>query len=124
MRGGSTINRETAMLKKSRVAAALCAVAIVGLSAGPAFAGEVTGNGKLSQGAINANSPCAFSGLNDQDPAEGGAGVVIPGEVQNWGFTRDTPAVITAPRGASDLVVDFGGGSFEWGCNAHLHGQK
>ena len=112
------------MLRKSRLAAALCAVAIVGLSAGPAFAGEVTGNGKASQGAVNGNSPCAFSGLDDQDPATGGSGVVQPGEVQNWGHTKGTPAVISAPRGASDLIVDFGGGNFEWGCNAHLHGQK
>ena len=63
MRGGWTINRENAMLKKSRFAAAVCAVAIVGLSAGPAFAGEVTGTGKPAQGAVNGNSPCAFSGL-------------------------------------------------------------
>jgi hypothetical protein len=112
------------MLRKATIATAVCTFALIGGTASAAFAGEVTGNGKASHGSANANSPCAFSGLNDQDPAEGGAGVVIPGEVQNWGHTRGTAAVISAPRGASDLVVDFGGGSFEWGCNGHLHGQK
>jgi len=113
-----------AMLRKATIAAAVCAVALVGGTASAAFAGEVTGNGKPAQGSANANSPCAFSGLNDQAPEEGGSGVVQPGEVQNWGHTKGTPAVVSAPRGASDLVVDFGGGNFEWGCNAHLHGQK
>jgi hypothetical protein len=111
------------MLWKATIATAACTFALVGGSAAAAFAGEVTGNGKLSQGAIHANSPCAFSGLNDQSPEEGGSGVVQPGEVQNWGHTRGTPVVISAPRGASDLVIDFGGGTFEWGCNGHLHGQ-
>jgi len=110
-------------MKKYLLAAAIVA-AVAGLTPSAAFAGEVTGNGKAAQGAVNANSPCAFSGLNDQDPAEGGSGVVQPGEVQNWGHTRGTPAVISAPRGASDVIVDFGGGNFEWGCNGHLHGQK
>jgi hypothetical protein len=55
------------MLKKSRLAAAVCAVAMVGLSAGPAFAGEITGNGKPTQGPAHANSICVFSGQND-DP--------------------------------------------------------
>ena len=31
----------------------------------PAFAGEVTGNGKTAQGAAHASSECAYSGLND-----------------------------------------------------------
>src|SRR3954452_15271825 len=110
-------------MRKYLLAAAIAA-AIAGLTPSTAFAGEVTGSGKAAQGAANANSPCAFSGLNDQDPADGGSGVVQPGEVQNWGHTKGTAAVISAPRGASDLIVDFGGGTFEYGCNAHLHGQK
>ena len=48
------------MLRKSMFAAAFCAVAIVGVSATAAFAGEITGNGTLK--AVNGNSPCAFSG--------------------------------------------------------------
>lgn len=31
----------------------------------PAFAGEVTGNGKTAQGAAHASSECAYSGIND-----------------------------------------------------------
>jgi len=112
------------MLRKATFATAVCTMALVGGAASAAFAGEVTGNGKPTQGPAHANSPCAFSGLDDQDPATGGSGVVQPGEVQNWGHTKDTPAVISAPRGASDLIVDFGGGNFEWGCNGHLHGMK
>jgi hypothetical protein len=111
------------MLRKAIVATAVCTVVLLGGTAS-AFAGEVTGNGKPTQGPANANSPCAFSGLNDQSPEEGGSGVVQPGEVQNWGHTKGTPAVVSATRGASDLIVNFGGGSFEYGCNAHLHGMK
>jgi hypothetical protein len=50
------------------VAAAVCALAI-GVSASPAFAGEVTGNGKETAGPANANSICVFSGLNDDPDA-------------------------------------------------------
>ena len=35
------------------------------LAAGPAFAGEITGNGKVAQGASHASSECAYSGRND-----------------------------------------------------------
>jgi hypothetical protein len=70
------------MLKKSRLAAAACAVAIVGLSAGPAFAGEVTGrpgtpgvafsgSGVRTGAPAHANSICAYNGLNDMNPAQG-----------------------------------------------------
>jgi hypothetical protein len=38
-----------------------------GLSAGAAFAGEITGNGKPTGGPAHANSICTFSGQND-DP--------------------------------------------------------
>jgi hypothetical protein len=105
--------------KKLLCAVAVCATAVVGVGASAAYAGEVGGNGEPVT--IHANSPCAFSGLEDQNP---GSGVVQPGEVQNWGHTKGTPADVSSPRGASDLIADFGGGSFEWGCNGHLHGLK
>lgn len=54
------------MVRKSLLAAA-CTLAVVGLSAGPAFAGELTGNGKPTQGTAHASSICVFSGQND-DP--------------------------------------------------------
>ena len=60
------------MPKKSTLAGAVCAIALAGLSATPAFAGEVKGPpgpyvGDLPFTAAReqANSICAFSGLND-----------------------------------------------------------
>ncbi len=68
---------------KSVLAAAVCAAAVAALGAGPALAGEVTGNGKATQGPANANSICVFSGQNDVpegDPEEG-----PPGRTQSYG---------------------------------------
>jgi hypothetical protein len=56
------------MVRKSLLAA-VCSVFILGLSAAPAFAGEVTGNGKPTQGPAHANSICVFSGQNDDPTA-------------------------------------------------------
>ena len=59
------------------LAMAACIVAVVALGAGSAFAGEVTGNGKPTQGPAHANSICVFSGQNDfpeGDPEEGPGG--------------------------------------------------
>jgi len=80
--------------KKSMFAAAFCAVAIAAASASAAFAGEITGNGKLK--AVNGNSPCAFSGQEDlqwytndgdttlrSDPTKGD-----PAHSQNWGHVK------------------------------------
>ena len=54
------------MLRKA-IVTAVCAIAVVGMSASAAFAGEITGNGKPTQGPAHANSICVFSGQND-DP--------------------------------------------------------
>ena len=62
---------------KSVLAAAFCAIAVAALAAGPALAGEVTGNGKPTQGPAHANSICVFSGQNDHPeghPEEGPGG--------------------------------------------------
>jgi hypothetical protein len=48
---------------------ATCAVAISGISASAALAGEVTGNGKPTAGPDHANSICVFSGQNDDPTA-------------------------------------------------------
>jgi hypothetical protein len=56
------------MVRKSLLAA-VCSVSILGLSAAPAFAGEITGNGKPTQGPTHANSICVFSGQNDDPTA-------------------------------------------------------
>jgi hypothetical protein len=85
---------------------ATCVTAIMGLSAGAALAGEVTGNGKATAGPDNANSICVFSGQND-DPnapivsaeptadAPNGPG----GRTQSYGqdvrYGLLTPAIVT-----------------------------
>jgi hypothetical protein len=51
---------------KSLLVAALCALALAALGAGPAMAGEVTGSGKKAD-QNQGRSWCSFSGLND-DP--------------------------------------------------------
>jgi hypothetical protein len=74
------------MSKRSLLAAVFCALVFAAVSAGTAFAGEVTGNGKQTPiGAApdsdpHASSICSFSGQND-NPNEPGAG----GRVQSWG---------------------------------------
>jgi hypothetical protein len=57
------------MSKKSLVAAMLCAAVVTGAGASAAFAGEITGNGKPTQGPAHANSICVFSGKNDEPTA-------------------------------------------------------
>jgi hypothetical protein len=49
------------------LAVAACTAAVVGVGAGSAFAGEITGNGKPTGAPDHANSICVFSGQND-DP--------------------------------------------------------
>jgi hypothetical protein len=67
---------------KLMLAAAVCAAAVAGPGAGAAFAGEVTGppgtpgdafsgSGVETGAPDNANSDCAFNGLNDMNPAQG-----------------------------------------------------
>jgi hypothetical protein len=67
-----------------RFSVALSAAAVVlSLSAGAAFAGEITGNGRSLE-PLHANSICAYSGQNDDplglDPENG-----PPGRVQSYG---------------------------------------
>ena len=51
------------------LAVAGCTAAVVGLGAGSAFAGEITGNGKWIAGSpdapLHGKSICSFSGQND-----------------------------------------------------------
>ena len=105
-------------MKKALFGAALCVSVLLGGSA-IAAAGEVGGNGKPVT--IHSMSACAFSGIEDNDP---GTGIVEPGVVQNWGHSKGAPVVVAAPRGASDVTLDFGDGSFSEGCNARLYPQK
>jgi hypothetical protein len=64
------------MSKKRLVAISVCIAALLGVSSGAVSAGEVTGppgseNSKSTGAPDNANSNCAYSGLNDFDPVEG-----------------------------------------------------
>jgi hypothetical protein len=54
---------------KSVVAAASGAAVFGIVGVGAAFAGEITGNGKPTQGPAHANSICVFSGQNDDPTA-------------------------------------------------------
>jgi hypothetical protein len=58
------------MKVKRIVAVAACTIAVAGLGAGSAFAGEITGNAKWIRGTeeapLNGKSECAYSGQNDE----------------------------------------------------------
>ena len=72
--------------------AAVVAALMVMASAGAAFAGEITGNGKTLE-PLHANSICAYSGLNDYpDGSQDGP----PGRTQSWG--QDVRAGIFSPH--------------------------
>lgn len=66
------------------------------LAAGPASAGEITGNGKPTQGPAHAHSICVFSGLEDGE--ENPTGPSGPGAPpQNWGhIPREVRPMLTA----------------------------
>lgn len=93
------------------VPAAAGALVLVGMSA--ASAGEITGNGKPTQGPAHANSICVFSGLEDGD----GAGFPGPGGAppQNWGHVQQ------AERDAGATPADLKASGFQPGdsCNGH-----
>jgi hypothetical protein len=98
------------MGKTRLFAVAACAAAVVGVVASAALAGEITGNGRPAQGAANASSPCAFSGLEDA------AG---PSTAQNFGQLVE--GGYDPKLGAANSNAALG---FEWGCNARDYGQK
>ncbi len=86
------------MGKKAILAAALCAVAIVGTNVGVAFAGEITGNGKATAGPVHANSICVFSGQNDDPTAPlDGSGPNGPGGVSQ-SFGQDVKLGLIDPH--------------------------
>ena len=78
------------MVVRRVLAVAACTAAVVGVSAGSALAGEITGSGKWIAGSESAplkgKSECAYSGLNDNYVL----GNPIPDEdgfsrTQSWG---------------------------------------
>ena len=68
--------------------AAACSAVLVGVGAGAALAGEITGNGKYIAGSPDAplrgKSECAFSGLDDPD-VDPVTGEDDFGRTQSWG---------------------------------------
>jgi hypothetical protein len=106
-----------------RFMAAVSVAAVMTLGTSAAFAGEITGNGKLKP--VNGNSPCAFSGQEDlqwytddsdatprTDPTKGD-----PAHSQNWGHVKQATGAV----GGANSTDAFG---FPWGCNAHEFGLK
>jgi hypothetical protein len=105
-------------MKKPIIAAVLCAASVVGVSAGSAFAGEITGNGKgtpfISNGPNAAPksvghfdviaSECSFSGLEDGGDYEGQpAG---PGHTQSFGSygpSQLSGAEVSAAASSGDI---------------------
>ena len=102
------------------LAVASCAVAVVAFSAGSAFAGEITGNGKPlwtstdAEGnhTLHGNSACAFSGQEDLqylDDDSNPLDDVVKGEPahsQNWGHVKQASGM--------------DGGAGPHGCNPHV----
>ena len=60
----------------------IIALFVIGIG-GTAFAGEVTGNGDPI--VVKGKSSCAYSGLEDEAPLDGGHVGVDPGVVQSFG---------------------------------------
>ena len=93
------------MRTRSLLGAVVGAVAITVVSAGAAFAGEVTGTGEPTAGPQHAQSICVFSGLNDDpestDPMDPG------GVAQSYGFS-------VASQGLKDFAPHPGDA-----CNGH-----
>ena len=79
----------------TRLGAALAAFALVlSLGASAAFAGEITGNGKVlknADGTLNGHSECAFSGQEDLQYVDDNGDPLktvtkgVPGHAQSWG---------------------------------------
>lgn len=96
-------------MRISRVlAVGLSSAALVAMGSVSASAGEVTGNGKPTQGAANANSICAFSGLND-DTAEEPGRTQSYGQVVRAGFKAFAPSPGVACNGHSGFLAGGGG---------------
>ena len=109
-----------AMRKTSVIAAGFGAVALIMTGVGPAFGGEINGNGQPpggeGLGAAHANSICAFSGLEDGD----GEGFPGPGGAppQNWGHVRQ---FLTSDEGGNLTPAQIKASGIQPGdsCNGH-----
>jgi hypothetical protein len=89
------------------------ATAVVGLGVGGAFAGEVKGppgtidNTNVTAAPANANSACAYSGLNDLDPNDPTGQNVsqVQTAADSWkfyGLPKGAPGTLGLCRGGSN----------------------
>jgi hypothetical protein len=92
---------------RTSIIVVVVALAAAALSAGSAFAGEITGNAKPTAAPDNANSECSFSGLDDPDDD----GFV---HTQNWGQLSQEARDFLASIGVTPWTL----------CNGHLNPQK
>ena len=85
--------------KITRLSVAACAASLLGLAAGAAAAGEITGNGKSlknADGTLNGRSACAFSGRQDNFAAD--EGLFKHMLTQSWGQVfKDLKSVLPHP---------------------------
>jgi hypothetical protein len=72
------------------IAVGVCAFSLIGLGAGAASAGEITGNGKKVVRGEKA-SICSFSGLNDFTEQEPGTKVQSYGQLVRIGLRGELP---------------------------------
>ena len=91
-----------------------CAVVLVGMSMGLAFAGEVAGppgseDPELTGARDNANSNCAYSGLNDFDAEEGQNDSIVQTAADAWkyyGLPHGFPGTFGACKGGTNESRD------------------
>jgi hypothetical protein len=79
------------MSNKRLAVSSFCIAAFLGAASGGALAGEVTGppgseHSKSTRAPDNANSNCAYSGLNDYDPAEGQSVSIVQTVADAWKY--------------------------------------
>jgi hypothetical protein len=80
------------MRKQHLFAISVCAVVLVGISAGQAFAGEVKGppgttdNTDSTGAPEHSNSACSYSGLNDLDSEEGQNVSIVQTAADAWKY--------------------------------------
>ena len=88
------------MRLRTAAATVFATAILLGGAASTASAGEITGNGKPTNGPAHANSICTFSGLEDGGDFPGQpAGPGAP--PQNWGHSKEAFGATPAERKAS-----------------------
>ena len=87
------------------------AASLVVAGAGGAFAGEVKGppgtvdNTNVTAAPANANSACAYSGLNDLDPHDGQSVTQVQTAADSWkfyGLPKGSPGTLGLCKGGSN----------------------